>query len=182
MPRVPVICLMMQIRLLTAADTETYAELRLESLTLEQEAFSSSVEQHRNLTVDDLKSRLGPNSENFVFGAFDGTRLVGTAGFFREKGAKTQHKGHVWGVYVAHPARGQGVGRSLMQAVLQRAAQIEGIEQVQLSVTDTQTAAGGLYRSLRFEPYGLERKALKVGGRYLDEEFMALFFNSRPAP
>jgi len=76
--------------------------------------------------------------------------------------------------------RGRKLGRGILEALLERAARIEGIEQIGISVTTTQSAARGLYRSLGFEPFGCERRALKVGGRYLDEEHMMLYLASRP--
>jgi len=111
---------------------------------------------------------------SFVVGALEGRKLLGTAGFYREKGLKTAHKGHIWGVYVTFSARGQGIGRDILRALLKRAASIDGLEQIQLSVGTTQTAAAKLYRSLGFEPWGCEAKALKVGGCYIDEEYMVL--------
>jgi hypothetical protein len=36
-----------------------------------------------------------------------------------------------------------------------------------------------LYRSLGFESFGCERKALKIGGRYIDEENMV--FQVKPS-
>jgi ribosomal protein S18 acetylase RimI-like enzyme len=110
---------------------------------------------------------LAPDLENsFVVGAFDGKQLVGIAGFYREKGLKTRHKGRVWGVYVTPGERGKGVGRGILQMLLERAALI-GAEQIGLSVTTTQTAAIALYRSLGFESWGCEPKALKIGDRYM---------------
>jgi hypothetical protein len=44
-----------------------------------------------------------------------------------------------------------------------------------LSVVTTQDAAISLYRSLGCESFGCERRALKIGDRYLDEENMVLF-------
>jgi ribosomal protein S18 acetylase RimI-like enzyme len=165
--------MMMEIRLLTAADANAYWELRLESLELEAEAFSSSAEEHRSLGVDDAKTRLTTDpKDSFVVGGFDRRQLVGTAGFYRERGLKTRHKGRIWGVHVTFEARGKGVGRSLLLALLDRAASIEGVEQIGLSVTTTQAAALALYRSLGFESFGCERKALKIGSRYVDEEYM----------
>jgi hypothetical protein len=54
--------------------------------------------------------------------------------------------------------------------LLERAALI-GAEQIGLSDTTTQTAAIELYRSLGFESWGCEPKALKIGDRYMDEEY-----------
>ncbi len=36
--------------------------------------------------------------------------------------------------------------------------------------------AKGLYESLGFEVYGRERRALKIGDEYVDEELMVLYF------
>jgi ribosomal protein S18 acetylase RimI-like enzyme len=111
-------------------------------------------------------------------GAFVDGGLVGTAGFYRSKNLKERHKGHIWGVYVTSAMRGSGVGRSIMSAVLERAARVEGIEQIGLLVATTQVAAMGLYQSLGFRSFGCERWALKIGERYVDEEHMVLHLNS----
>jgi len=58
---------------------------------------------------------------------------------------------------------------------LERAAKIEDIEQIRLAVATNQEAAVHLYRSLGFESFGCERQALKIGGRYVDEEHVVLF-------
>lgn len=90
------------------------------------------------------------------------------------KGLKTRHKGRIWGVYVTPSERAHGVGRRLLQALLERAGEIEGLEQIMLSVTETQSAALALYRSLGFESFGHEPRALKIGDRAIDEEYMVL--------
>jgi len=61
-----------------------------------------------------------------------------------------------------------------MQAVLDRATKIQGVEQILISVATTQAAAVALYRSLGFTTWGEESRALKVGDRYIDEEYMIL--------
>ncbi len=68
----------------------------------------------------------------------------------------------------------EGLGRKVLEMVLQRGIAMPGVEQVLLSVTATQTAAIGLYQSLGFESFGLEPRALKIGDRYVDEDHMIL--------
>ena len=164
-----------EIRVLTADDAAAYSICRLRALERDPEAFSSSVEEHRKLSEDEIRSRLSSDPvNNFVFGAFAEGKLVGTAGFVRERGPKLRHKGRIWGVYLDRELRGRGVGSRLLRSAVQRARELEGLEQIMLSVAGTQTAAIALYRSLGFTPWGREPKALKVGDRYIDEEYMIL--------
>jgi ribosomal protein S18 acetylase RimI-like enzyme len=165
----------MEFRFLTANDASEWWRLRLEALKGDPEAFSSSTEDHLTLSMKDVESRLGAGmSDSFVAGAFDAGHLAGMAGFVREKGLKTRHKGRIWGVYVTPEKRGQALGRKLLQMVLERGSALDGIEMVLISVAATQTAAASLYRSLGFEMFGCEPRALLVGGKYIDEQYMVL--------
>jgi ribosomal protein S18 acetylase RimI-like enzyme len=165
----------MEIRFLKPEDAGEWWRLRLEALQGDPEAFSSSAEEHQSLSLDEVRRRLGSgSSDSFVAGAFDGTKLAGMAGFVRERGLKTRHKGRIWGVYVTPGKRGAGAGRGMLKLLLERAATIDGVEQVLISVSATQTAAVNLYRSLGFELFGTEPRALWIGGRYIDEQYMVL--------
>jgi ribosomal protein S18 acetylase RimI-like enzyme len=163
-----------RIRLLAGADAEEWWRLRLESLQSDPQAFSASADDGQSLTLDEVRKRFDSDAADFfVMGAFEDGKLVGMSGFHRERGAKTRHKARVWGVFVTPQSRGKGLGRSLLKALLDRAIGIYGVEQILLSVATTQSAAIGLYRSLGFQSYGCEPRALKVGGRFIDEEYMA---------
>lgn len=165
----------MNIRSLTRDDAPEFFRLRLEALREDPEAFGSSVEDHQSLSLGQIQERLGSGEgDSFVVGAFDQGRLIGTVGLHREQGQKLRHKARIWGVYVTRAARKTGAGRKMLQAVLDRASSMQGLEQVLLTVATTQTAAVTLYRSLGFETFGREPQALHVDGRFIDEEYMVL--------
>jgi ribosomal protein S18 acetylase RimI-like enzyme len=165
----------MEIRYLTPDDSTEYWRLRLEMLEGEPQAFSSSAEEHRSSDLNELHRRIGSvDAEQFIVGAFAGSRLMGAAGFHRDKGLKTRHKGRIWGVYVSPEERGRGIARKILETVLQRASTIRGLEQILLSVAATQTPALHLYRSLGFKSWGCEPRGLRVGDQYIDEHYMIL--------
>ena len=81
------------------------------------------------------------------------------------------HKGVLVGMYVRPQARRLGVGRRLVEAIIDTVRR--HVELVQLTVVTGNEAALRLYGGLGFVQYGLEKKALKQGGRYYDEILMA---------
>jgi ribosomal protein S18 acetylase RimI-like enzyme len=166
----------MEIRPLTTQDASSYQQLRREALQREPLAFTDSVAEHQATTLDAIKNRLNSADDNFVMGAFIDHQLIGMAGFFRRKGEKIRHRGGIWGVYVSEACRGQGVGRKLLAELIGRIELLPGMEQVALAVSRRNTGAKALYQSLGFELYGCEKRALKVGEEYVDEELMVLYF------
>ena len=166
----------MQLRLLTADDAEAWWLLRLEMLRNDAASFADSVEEHQKTTVETARERFaaGEPKENFVVGAFAEDKLAGTAGFFRRKNNNERHKGHIWGVYVTPQLRGKGVARALMEEIIHRARQIDGLEQITL-VASANLPAQRLYKSLGFESYGIEPHSLKIGDQYVDDVLMVLW-------
>ncbi len=165
----------MTFRTLQPSDAAAYWRVRLEALETEPEAFGKAPEEFRELSVEDISKRLsGMREGSFGMGAFDGDALVGIATFIRETHVKERHKAHIYGVYVKASHRGRGLGRALMEKVLELARPQEGLDHVLLAVATTNVAAFELYRSLGFETWGTEPHALRIGDRFVDEQHMVL--------
>jgi ribosomal protein S18 acetylase RimI-like enzyme len=74
-------------------------------------------------------------------------------------------------MYVRPQARQAGIGRKLVEAVIEHAR--HHVELIQLSVIKENEAARRLYASLGFEEYGIDRRGAKYRGEYHDDVLMA---------
>lgn len=167
-----------EIRALTEQDAEALWNLRMLALQSDPWSFVESPEEMQQMPMSEFAARLGKNiEENFIFAAFEGQTPVGMVGFYRELSLKRRHKGWIWGVFVAPVARGRGVAKKLMQATIERARALPGLDMVLLTMPAEQPAPRRLYESLGFRSFGVEPKGLKIGNEAKDEENMVLEFH-----
>jgi RimJ/RimL family protein N-acetyltransferase len=165
----------MRVRRLEPTEVALLHSFRLRGLKESPEAFGATYEEESTMSEEAVRSRFSCTDENFVVGAFDEEgRLLGIAGFFREKRLKARHKGVIYGMYVAPEARGRGAGRALLSAVIERCKSLAGLEQINLDVVTVNEAARNLYLSQGFRIYALEKNALKHNGKSYDLEHMVL--------
>lgn len=157
------------LRRLGPEDAALYRAIRLEGLADSPHAFSSTLESEQGQPLDRFIARL---ADDVVLGAFRGLQLVGIAGFYVQPKPKHTHKGMLWGMYVRPEARGSGVGRLLVEAIIEHARR--HVELLQLFVVSDNLAARRLYARLGFVEYGVERHATKYRGHYHDDVLMAL--------
>jgi ribosomal protein S18 acetylase RimI-like enzyme len=159
------------VRLLSAADAQDYRSIRLAALQLAPEAFSSTYEVEAERPLSDFAERL---ERAAMFGVYDGSDIVGMAGFVRNSGPTARHKGELVGMFVLPKARGKGAGAALMRAVIDHAADL--VEQLHLGVVADNDGAISLYQRFGFTAYGTEPRSLKnAAGVYSDEMLMVKF-------
>jgi len=165
----------LEIRLLTPPDAETYWALRLEALKNHPEAFLTSYEESvKRENAVEQTARSFTAKGNFTFGAFEHDELIGVVTLLQEERMKIRHRANIFAMYVTPSKRGLGAGKALMTAAINKAKDIEEVEQINLNVTASNQHAKQLYSKLGFQEFGLEKNALKIDGKYYDDAYMVL--------
>jgi ribosomal protein S18 acetylase RimI-like enzyme len=164
-------------RFMAVEDVALYRELRLRGLKDHPEAFLEAYEEAITWPMKRFE-RFFDNG--WIVGGFVNGELKGMSGLYRHRGVKLEHKGTVWGVYVAPEARGHGMARHAISMLIEE-AQKHGIEQVHLSTDMNNEITVSLYKQLGFEPYGTEKHILKLPDKYVDDLLMVKFLNSQAA-
>jgi ribosomal protein S18 acetylase RimI-like enzyme len=77
-------------------------------------------------------------------------------------------------MYVPPESRRRGVGKALMETVIERARTLTGVEDLILAVTVGNEQARALYLKMGFTPVALDPRYIKLGERYFDVEWMQL--------
>jgi RimJ/RimL family protein N-acetyltransferase len=161
------------VRELSAADAPAYKALRDHALAHHDDAFTSDAPTEAARTAHSYASRLGADaSGTFTLGAFEGDQLVGAVTCDRDPRAKVRHIGHVTGMMVRREAQGRGIGRLLLDTLIERASAEADLHQLTLNVTAGNDAALRLYERAGFVRYGTLPRAIRTGGRFLDKHHL----------
>lgn len=164
---------MIYIREVGLEDAEVFWALRLEALRNNPEAFGVTYEDSVQLSLSENRERV---AGNLILGAFtEEGRLAGTVAFKREQGVKVRHKGTIWGVYVSPDYRGQGLAERLFTELVNQVSTLEGLQQINLVVVTTNSAAIKLYKKLGFRTFGTEKNAFLFEGQGYDKDYMVYY-------
>lgn len=166
-------------RLLDSDDAKAYQALRLQSYQEAPLAFSESFEDEQQRSVSFFAKELqvlGEPAEWFVLGAFDEEQLIGFVKFRRDQRSKARHKSMVHAMYVSPSHRKLGVGQALMEVLISRAKELNGLEQIHLWVLHANgKTAAPFYQNIGFQRQGpLVKDDLKWQDQYIDAEYMVL--------
>lgn len=165
------------VRPLGVDDAEDYVRLRRAMLLEAPFAFLSSPDDDIGSHTSKVRDSLAGGDGSAVFGAY-ASALVGAIGLYRERHAKSAHKAHIWGMYVAPAHRRLGIGRRLLTAAIDHARTLAGVSQILLGVSEMAPAARALYESVGFRTWGTERRAIAHDGRFADEHHMVLMLDT----
>jgi cyclohexyl-isocyanide hydratase len=161
-----------KIKKLNKSFNEEYVNLMVRAVEQQPESFRISVAD-----VSGAPPFAVETDDDFTLGALDEAgKLTGVVSFAREKQEKLRHKGLIYRMYVASSSAGKGIGRGLLRAAIAEAQKIEGLERINLTVVASNERAKNLYKSEGFISFSLEKRAIKIGVTYFDEETMALSF------
>jgi ribosomal protein S18 acetylase RimI-like enzyme len=163
--------LIMMIKEITLENNYGYQAFFVEGLTRHGEYFKMSPdEQHLFPTKG--------TSHSFTLAALDdANQLMGVVSFQRlmENRKKLAHKGELIRMYVAGENAGKNVGTALIEHLINRVrTELPEIEQINLNVATKNEKAKNLYRKFGFEHFGTERNAIKLNGKYIDDDYMVL--------
>jgi ribosomal protein S18 acetylase RimI-like enzyme len=109
-----------------------------------------------------------------ILGAFGYGNLIGVAGFYVSPDRRSQHRGHIFTVYVRKDDRGRGVGDRLIKELLAHAETC--VEQVHLAVLLEAAAAIRTYERNGFEVYGTDPRVVRIGDVTYDKYLMVKTF------
>lgn len=163
----------MLVETLTIEHVPAYKALMLEAYSGSPDAYTSSYQERASETDQWWANRVaGLRPLSVTFGGFEAGKLLATARLEFYDGQKTRHKSHLTAVYVRPDARRRGFGRGLLNSILKEASAREGIQLVNLSVTEGNTAAQRLYETAGFIVYGVEPMAIRGSEKYLSKVLM----------
>ena len=158
---------------LTDADTVAYQAFLIPGLRSHTDAFRLSAQDEAGAAFPTKGT-----ADSFTLAAVDTAtgHYLGVVSFARDGDTreKLRHKGLLFRMYVSPESTGKGIGRALIQAVIDRTRKLPNLEQINLTVVASNERAIGLYASFGFVPFSREERAIKYNGAYFDELTMAL--------
>lgn len=99
-------------------------------------------------------------------------QVVGMASLMHSAHPRMNHTGSI-GISVHKDFQSQGVGRKLMESLIDIADNWLMLVRIELGVIKDNTKAYGLYESLGFVEEGVKRMSIIRGGKYCDEIMMS---------
>lgn len=161
-----------EIRRVKPDEAAAWREMRLEALRNHPDSFGDSYEEASARPISLLQARLAETGPNITLGVYLDGVLQGTAAFVVETTLKTRHKGLMTAVYLRPVLRGSGAADALVAAIIAHARQ--HVDMLKAVVNPKNETARKLYFRHGFKTYGIEPRALRLGGVDNDDELIVV--------
>ena len=169
-----------QIRALHEADAAAYQSIRRRALIEHPDAYGATVDEFDRRTLTEIAASLASQPGiSCMFGAFVEDELAGLASFYRSSNEKLRHRAGLYQMYTVPDYRRLGLGRQLVDAVIEYAQGVEGLEELILAVTIGNMAAERLYLQTGFRPKYVDSGYMKIGSTYHDILWMSRTLQQR---
>lgn len=137
-------------------------------LTFGQGGFCISVEEEKKI----IKNSLEINNQLFVVAEIDG-KIVGNLTFIGGKRERIAHVGE-FGVGLLKEYWGWGIGKALIDYLIQWAKETGVVRKINLRVREDNTRAINLYENMGFEKEGILKRDMYVKGKFYDSICMGM--------
>lgn len=168
------------VRKLQNHEWQKFKHIRLEALDDSPTAFGQSAEDESKKTDEQWESGVKFTNENppsLALFAEIGEEIIGMVGSFTKDREKMKHIANVWGMYVNSEYRGQGIGRKLLESLIEELKNHSQIKKIRIGVVSSNTLAAELYKRLGFEVVGEFKKELFVDSKYYDELLLEMYLD-----
>jgi len=165
------------IKLILPIEASQVRELRLLSLETDPDAFVSTYAYESQFDIDYYSRKISYNLVAPYFGYWGYYKqelLVGYAQLIREQLPRVNHIADIFEFYVHPDFRRQGLGKDLLNHLVQLCKNHPDIELLQLKVTSTNQPAIKLYEAFNFLKTHTQENQIKTNQGYLDETIMCL--------
>lgn len=157
------------LRRLGPDDAEAFFTLRLRCVHDAALQFRTAPEDVEAEGAAHWQARLASPDERIV-GVFDGETLIGIGGIARDPRVKLRHKALLYGMFVAPETAGRGLGRMIVDALIEQARSF--VDSLHLTLMANNHRAHALYERCGFTVYGREPKSVMQPGGPGDELLM----------
>ena len=161
----------MLIREITQNDSEAFLKLLLQLDNETKYMLFEPNERPNDIEATRGRIAAAAASGSIIYAAFDNDKCIGFLSASRGGLKRIRHSAYiVIGILLEY--QGRGIGKQLFTELDKWAKQVS-VTRLELTLMTHNFAGVALYKKSGFEIEGVKRNAISVGGKYVDEYYMA---------
>ncbi len=163
-------------------DLHAIKELMLKALAEDPYAFSATYNEYNTNSDSWWNSYLNPFLTNFFQSmtiAKEDDKVVGMVGVMYDHKIRKKHIAAIVWFYIDKKARGLGLGKKLINTLLEEIVQNPEIKKLSLMVNQPQKKAIKIYIKLGFKKNGTLKNELNFDGKFHDVYIMEKILNKK---